>query len=504
MGRHLAIIRRGANNIDKPDVGEPDERHLPKEPPGDHPDHSSTTVTGVSPSTRRDEVLPRKPHRPTFTAALVLLFSDLVCMCLPGLWDQSQIRGIDTAAVLTCFLFWSGDLYRPCLQATFLDELPALLGRLLAVVGIIATASALRHPSSSVTMYLKSAAVAIALTLAGRCLIFFGIRYLHRRGLSQHKTLIVGTGLAATRLAATLAESPAYGLSVVGYIADHSERDAAPIARYLGQVHSLWSQIEELSIDIILIADSGFAESELTTIVQQAIWVDCTILMVPRLYQAGLRAVQSDMIGAIPLIRFNPDRRRGIPWKIKRLFDVSVSLVALILLFPVFAVCALAVRLDSGPTVFFRQIRVGRDGKPFKIIKFRTMTPSNEEEQNTNWSITGDSRVTTIGRFLRRTSLDELPQFWNILRGDMTIVGPRPERPYFVERFSVEEPSYVLRHRVPSGLTGLAQVNGMRGNTSISERSHYDNHYIENWSLWLDIKVILRTFAQVLSGGGGR
>jgi lipopolysaccharide/colanic/teichoic acid biosynthesis glycosyltransferase len=130
------------------------------------------------------------------------------------------------------------------------------------------------------------------------------------------------------------------------------------------------------------------------------------------------------------------------------------------------------------------------------------MRPVDEDESRTNWSIADDRRVGPVGRFMRRTSLDELPQLWNILRGDMTIVGPRPERPFFVEKFSAEHPHYAMRHRVPVGLTGLAQVSGLRGDTPISDRARFDNYYIENWSLWLDVKVILRTVAEVFRGGG--
>jgi len=180
-----------------------------------------------------------------------------------------------------------------------------------------------------------------------------------------------------------------------------------------------------------------------------------------------------------------------------------VSAIALILLSPLLAATALAVRIDGGPGILFRQVRVGRDGRPFELVKFRSLRPADEDESLTQWSIQDDDRLTRVGRFVRRTSLDELPQLWTILRGDMTIVGPRPERPHFVEKFSQEEPTYSLRHRVPAGLTGLAQVNGMRGNTSISERSYFDNYYIDNWSLWMDTKVILRTFSEVFFGSGG-
>jgi lipopolysaccharide/colanic/teichoic acid biosynthesis glycosyltransferase len=162
----------------------------------------------------------------------------------------------------------------------------------------------------------------------------------------------------------------------------------------------------------------------------------------------------------------------------------------------------LAVRIEGGPGVIFRQPRVGRHGQVFDCLKLRSMRPVDGHESATNWSIAQDERVGRVGRFLRRSSLDELPQLWNILRGDMTLVGPRPERPHFVEQFSATYDRYAYRHRVQAGLTGFAQVSGLRGDTPIADRARYDNYYIENWSLWLDVKILLRTFSEVLFARG--
>jgi lipopolysaccharide/colanic/teichoic acid biosynthesis glycosyltransferase len=168
---------------------------------------------------------------------------------------------------------------------------------------------------------------------------------------------------------------------------------------------------------------------------------------------------------------------------------------------PALGVIALAVR-SEGPGVIFRQPRVGKRGEIFDVLKFRSMRPVDEHESATNWSIATDDRVGPVGRVLRRTSLDEIPQLWNILRGDMSLVGPRPERPHFVEQFSAQYERYGQRHRVKAGLTGLAQVSGLRGDTSIADRARYDNFYIENWSLWLDVKIIIRTVTEVLFAKG--
>ncbi len=174
--------------------------------------------------------------------------------------------------------------------------------------------------------------------------------------------------------------------------------------------------------------------------------------------------------------------------------------LGLLVLSPLLFVLAVAVKLSSRGPVLYRQARVGRDGREFDMLKFRSMRIGAEEQTGPVWTVADDPRVTGVGRLLRRWSLDELPQLWNVLRGDMSLVGPRPERRVFVERFSQQMPRYFERHRVKSGLTGWAQVNGLRGDTSIAERTLYDLHYVENWSLALDVKILLMTVHHVLRG----
>ncbi|MBC3991098.1 sugar transferase, partial [Streptomyces sp. AC563] len=181
--------------------------------------------------------------------------------------------------------------------------------------------------------------------------------------------------------------------------------------------------------------------------------------------------------------------------------DVCAAALGLVAVAPLLAACALAVRCSDGPGVLFRQERVGRDGRPFVVLKFRTLR-SDAFESATRWSVADDQRMSAVGRWLRRTSLDELPQLWNVLRGDMSLVGPRPERPYFVREFSQRYPAYRARHRMPVGITGLAQVHGLRGDTSIEDRVRFDNHYIETWSLWQDVRILLRTAGSLFRCGG--
>jgi len=202
-------------------------------------------------------------------------------------------------------------------------------------------------------------------------------------------------------------------------------------------------------------------------------------------------------LDSIPLIT-RPDRRPSVFGLIaKRMFDLVVSTLVLIVFAPVFVVAAILIKRESKGPIFFVQQRIGRDGVPFDMIKFRTMHHHMSGDAPTPRS-PYDPRITHIGRWLRRYSLDELPQFVNVLRGEMSVVGPRPERPFFVEQFRRTVPGYMLRHKVKSGVTGWAQVNGLRGNTSLEKRIQYDLEYIERWSLWLDVKIIVLTVVRIV------
>jgi exopolysaccharide biosynthesis polyprenyl glycosylphosphotransferase len=225
------------------------------------------------------------------------------------------------------------------------------------------------------------------------------------------------------------------------------------------------------------------------------------IFVVPRLFELSQRSFGMDEVWGTPLMRLRRPAFRSRTWHLKRLLDIVVSLLLLLPLAPVLAACALAVRFEGGKGVIFRQQRVGLDGRVFELFKFRSMRAS-EDEANTRWNVSSDVRVGPVGRLLRRTSLDELPQLLNVLRGDMTLVGPRPERPHFVSQFTDELPRYLARHRVPAGLTGWAQIHGLRGDTSMKDRIRFDNYYIENWSLWFDVKILVRTVAAVLRREG--
>jgi lipopolysaccharide/colanic/teichoic acid biosynthesis glycosyltransferase len=186
----------------------------------------------------------------------------------------------------------------------------------------------------------------------------------------------------------------------------------------------------------------------------------------------------------------------------KRVLDVVLSGALLVLAGPVLLVCAVVLRAMDGPGVVFRQERIGKDGRPFTMLKLRTHRPASDHEAATRWSVANEQDMSAFCHFLRRTSLDELLQLWNVFRGDMSLVGPRPERPFFVAKFSQAHPGYPARHRMRTGITGLAQIHGLRGDTSIEDRCRYDNAYIDNWSLWQDVCILLRTAAQFVRPTG--
>lgn len=427
---------------------------------------------------------------------------DALLLLAPVVWEPAQFKAIAAMAAFSLYLLVGGRRYRARLHLSVLDEIPSVAGKLLVSTAVIATVIASRHQMDAVVTFLQNSAIAIGLVLAGRLAVTQVIRWSRRTGLTRHRTVVLGAGPVAADLCRVLGDDRRYGLEVVGFVDDTGAGPATRWAPHLGKVGDLHYVVRNRRANVLLVADGDLCESELVEAVRAPSCVECDLLVVPRLHHFQTRAALPDHIGSIPIMRVLTPLAGGPGRLVKRLLDVVTAGAVLVVLAPVLALCAIAIRVEGGPGIIFRQARVGQYGKTFDCMKFRTMRPVDESESATQWSIASDTRVGPVGRLLRRTSFDELPQLWNIVRGDMSLVGPRPERPHFVSRFAAEFDRYAYRHRVPVGLTGLAQVNGLRGDTSIADRARYDNYYIENWSLWLDFKIVVRTFAEVVFARG--
>jgi exopolysaccharide biosynthesis polyprenyl glycosylphosphotransferase len=432
-----------------------------------------------------------------------IVLADFLGLAAPALYSSDIQMWILALAFLTVFVFQTAGLYRPRLNLSVMDELPMLMNRMVLTMLIVGAAVAGTHGTHDFGQYWRIAPFAALGALLGRSIAFRAISVARTRRKIQHNAVILGGGVIGSQISTTLQKHSEYGLKPIGFIDDDPlVAGMSPEFPILGTSADLVSIIHEQHVSVVIVAFSNGSAAGLIDTIRRTEASGVEVFIVPRLFEVHASSQVNDNIGAIPVVRLPRLRLNSGTWAVKRLFDIVVSGLALIALLPILTVVALAVRLEGSRGIFFRQIRIGVKGQEFPLYKFRSMRPVNEAESQTNWNIANDDRVGPVGKFLRRSSIDELPQLWNILKGDMSLVGPRPERPHFVERFGKEHPRYVDRHRVPVGLTGLAQISGLRGDTSISDRARYDNYYIENWSLWLDIRIIFGTVKEVIFAKG--
>jgi Undecaprenyl-phosphate glucose phosphotransferase len=335
----------------------------------------------------------------------------------------------------------------------------------------------------------------VVLTYSSREFIREVLERRWRAGIGLKRILIAGSGELGRLIADKILEHQELGYQIVGFvddraIGDHLGYRGLPLLGTLDEAAEITGRE---GIDHLYVALPPEQHVRMLELLDSTSREMVDVKVVPDLLQViALRARLEDLDG-VPVININDVPLQGFNSIVKRVIDFAISSAALLVLSIPLGIIAALVKLTSRGPVFYRQERMGLDGKSFTIVKYRSMYDDAERHTGPVWAVDGDPRVTALGRFLRRSNLDELPQLWNVLRGDMSIVGPRPERPHFVEQFKHKIPQYMLRHKVKAGLTGWAQVNGWRGNTPLEKRIEYDLYYIENWSVRLDLKIMWLT-----------
>jgi exopolysaccharide biosynthesis polyprenyl glycosylphosphotransferase len=406
-----------------------------------------------------------------------------------------------TASILGVFAF--SHLYRLTRGPSRIDEFYSIfasttLGTLmgLALSSLLFKNSPLELDYSR-GMIFYGWGLTIAFVTAGR-LIHARIRTgLRRQGWGCDRVLIVGTGDVGRMILQKIQSNAGLGYEVVGFAATNGSNGVPLGTPILGYAGDLALIIDEHQVDEVIIALPEATHQEILTLISECERGKVTIKVFPDVFQIMASQVSIGDLGGLPLLTVRDIALRGWRRTAKRLMDIVGAACGLILLSPLMMLMAILVKLDSRGPVFYAQERMGLDARSFRMLKFRSMR-QDAEAGGPGWTVEDDPRVTRLGRTIRRINVDELPQLINVLIGEMSLVGPRPERPIYVNQFRRSIPRYMDRHWEKSGMTGWAQVNGLRGNTSIVERTKYDLWYIENWSLLLDIKILIRTFFNLL------
>ncbi|MBU1698836.1 MAG: sugar transferase [Candidatus Eisenbacteria bacterium] len=340
--------------------------------------------------------------------------------------------------------------------------------------------------------------LALGFILAGRR---YGARIFLRRLRRQPiRFAVLGATSHGHRVASALQHVRGVSYAFAGYILGPEDPESTP--RQLGSWKMTHRIAEEKRLDLLILALPMEDQSILLDVLKSCRDLDIDYEFIPGLLGLMTHTTRMDTIDGVPVIRLREIPLAGWNGVIKRALDLILSTLFLILFAPLMGGIALAVLIESGRPVFYKQERIGRDRRIFNMFKYRSMRTDAESETGPVWARENDDRRTHVGQFIREWSLDELPQMWNVFKGEMSLVGPRPERPHFVEKFQDHVPDYFDRHRVKSGVTGWAQVNGLRGNVPIEERTRYDLYYIENWSLWLDLRILFMTLRSVIVSRG--
>jgi Undecaprenyl-phosphate glucose phosphotransferase len=411
--------------------------------------------------------------------------------------DYVGIVMMHVLSVLVVFVF--SRLYRLTRGPSRVDEFYVIFAATtVATLMGLALASLLLKNSPleldySRGMVLYGWAATIVLVNVGR-LVHTQVRTeVRRHGWGRDRVIIVGTGDVGRMILQKIQSNPGLGYEVVGFVAADGQDGASLGAPVLGRGGDLSFLIDEHQINEVIIALPEATHQEILLLISECERGKVVIRVFPDVFQIMASEVSIGDLGGLPLLTVRNIALRGWKRVVKRLVDVVGAAIGLVIISPLMMFMAMLIKLDSRGPVFYAQKRMGLDARPFRMIKFRSMR-QDAESRGPGWTVEGDPRVTRLGRLIRRLNVDEFPQLINVLWGEMSLVGPRPERPVYVSQFRRSIPRYMDRHREKAGMTGWAQVNGLRGDTSIVERTKYDLWYIENWSLLLDIKILIRTF----------
>jgi len=413
------------------------------------------------------------------------------------------LRLVPVVVVLYPLVFYLQGLYQiRQIRSRFDESMRVTIAVLLATVLLTAGLTFYRPPDFTYSRLFLAVFAAVDTIMVGftRWTIGTTLARIRRSGRNLQRVLVIGAGDLGREVVYRLQLHKEYGFSVIGFLDDDPGRQQRDIqgVPVLGTTKDLEQVITDERVDHVMIALPLEAHYRTVKLVRRAGQLLVDIKVVPDVLQYYVMRAGIEDLDGLPLINLTQIPLQGWNQIVKRAFDIFGSMILLLLTGWLFPIIALLIKREDGGPVFFSQVRTGLDGHSFRLYKFRSMRPDAEDDGESHWTRSHDSRVTRIGDFLRRTNLDELPQLYNVLLGDMSLVGPRPEQPKFVERFRNRYPTYNTRHRVRSGLTGWAQVNGLRGDTSIRQRVAHDLYYIENWSLGLDIKILWRTFRVAL------
>ena len=401
--------------------------------------------------------------------------------------------------------------YSRRLMVDLLDDLRSLVVAVGLATMTVVTLRVMLYtaPQQTAAETLRLAVFAAVYLTAGRVGVDLSRRHARRAGEAV-PTLIIGAGNVGHTTAKRLLEHPELGLKPIGFL-DKEPRSDLSANSHLPVLGASWDfeqVVREHGVGQVIITFSTAPNDVLLRMVKRGEELGVGVSLVPRLFEKVTDRLTIDHLGGLPLLTSHPSNPYGWQVAIKYALDRLLALAVLILCAPIMLLAALATRLSLGRPILFRQLRVGRDGRTFEMLKFRSMqlnweVPGQASEASSlpddtaPGGVEGDDRRSRVGTFLRKTSIDELPQLFNVLKGDMSLIGPRPERPEYVELFESRVYRYNDRHRVKSGITGWAQIHGLRGKTSLTDRVEWDNYYIENWSLWLDFKIALRTVSAI-------